>query len=170
MGKNLEHHGSESSLTATTGGETLADYTPARLRIGGTITHDQYLEIQRLTVDGAEVSVGQFYEIGHDRARGGEFEELEEYLIKYGIAFDRYSEPALGYDGRLAQFRTGMGAPVEFIASGDNQERVVPVSAITLILSSHRPNSSVCDELAVHLMALCGPVLSPLPEFSVWGS
>src|SRR6266508_3358085 len=76
-GQTREHHSGENSLAAAMGGEILADYTPARLRIGGEVTHEQYRTIQELTDEGAQVDLGQFYEIGHDRTRGGAFAELE---------------------------------------------------------------------------------------------
>jgi hypothetical protein len=145
----------------------MADDTPARLRIGGEITQAQYQAIQRLTDEGAQVSFGHCHEIRHDRARWGAFEALEAYLIEQQIPFDRYSEPALGYDGRLAQFRPGMDEPAEFPASGDTGEWVVPVGAIRPLLHRHWPTGPTLEELVEGLRTLCGPVVAPLPKFSV---
>jgi len=149
------------------GGEILADYTPARLRIGGEVTHEQYRTIQELTDEGAQVDLGQFYEIGHDRTRGGAFAELEAYLTEQHMAFDRYSAPALGYDGWLVQYRPGMHEPVESPASGDNQERVVPVQAIHTLLTDCPLDGPAGEELVARLQALCGPVIGPLAKFLV---
>jgi hypothetical protein len=149
------------------GGAILADYTPAHLRIGGDITNEQSLEIQRLTDDGAEVAFGWLYEIWHDEARGGEFAALEGYLTQQEIPFDRYSAPALGYDGRLAQYRPGMSQPLEFLASGDHQERVVPLADLQSILSSYPTDGPAGEALVSQLRALCGPVVGPLPKFLV---
>jgi hypothetical protein len=145
----------------------VADYTPACLHIGGVISDDLDQDIQRLTEDEAEVSFGYLYEIGHDRTRGGEFEALEGYLVAQQIPFDRYSEPALGYDGRLAQFRPGMREPIEFTASGDNHERVVPVRTIQTLLDAYPPEGPLGEELARQLRALFGPTVAPLPKFLV---
>ena len=145
----------------------MADDTPARLRIGGEITQTQYQAIQQLTEQGARSSFGRVYEIRHERARWGAFEALEAYLVEQAIPFDRYSEPALGYDGRLAHFRPGMEGPVEFQASGDTGERVVPVGAIRSLLNRHWPAGPTREELLEGLQQLCGPVLEPLPKFSV---
>jgi hypothetical protein len=144
----------------------VADYTPAHLRIGGEITDPQYQAIQRLTSDAAEVVAGEFCEIWDHQARGGAFPELEAYLIEESIAFDRFSEPALGYDGRLAQFRPGMAEPAEFTASADDHERLVAVREIEAILSSHLRQGGSRDSLVARLRVLCGPAVAPLPRFS----
>ena len=145
----------------------MADYTPAHLRMGGEITQKQYQEIQRLTNDGAEADWGECYDLWDNQAPGGEFPELEAYLTGANIAFDRYSEPALGYDGQLAQFRPGMDEPLEFTASGDNEERLVPVREIEAILGSHPPIGPAGEKLVERLRTLCGPVIGPLPRFRV---
>ena len=145
----------------------MADYTPAHLRIGGEITAAQDQEIQRLSHDDAEMVLGQFCEIWDNQACGGEFPEIEEYLITENIAFDRFSEPALGYDGRLVQFRPGMDEPMEFTASADNEERLVPVREIAAILSAHQQDGSPGEALVERLQIVCGPAVAPLPRFSI---
>src|SRR5205823_83230 len=121
--------------------------TPAHLCIGGEITEQQYQAIQRLTSDDAEAVAGEFYEVWDHQASGGAFPELEAYLIEESIAFDRFSEPALGYDGQLDQFRPGMAEPVAFTASADHEERLVAVREIEAILSSHHRQGGSSDSL-----------------------
>jgi hypothetical protein len=145
----------------------MADYTPARLRIGGDITRAQYRAIQAMTDDTAEVVFGQCYEIWDDQACGGAFAALEGYLTEQQIAFDRSSSPALGYDGALTQYRPGMREPLEFLIAGDPAEPVVPVPALQALITAGEGKELTLEELLAHLRALCGPVLPPLPPFSV---
>src|SRR4051812_28864105 len=75
------------------GEDSMADYTPAHLKIGGEITNEQYRAIQRLTPSGAGAVWWESYDLWDNEARGGAFPELEDYLTAANIAFDRHSEP-----------------------------------------------------------------------------
>ena len=48
---------------------------------------------------------------GHDEARYGSFDDLEAFLVRHGIAFDRQSDAKYEHDGRLVRFRPGMSEP-----------------------------------------------------------
>jgi hypothetical protein len=64
-------------------------------------------------------------DVGDDEARYGEFDELEPFLIRHGIAFDRRTDAKYEYDGVLVQFRPGMEEPHVGTATQDG-EPVVP--------------------------------------------
>jgi hypothetical protein len=54
---------------------------------------------------------------GHDEARYGSFDDLEAFLVRHGIAFDRQSDAKYEHDGRLVRFRPGMGQPHQSLAT-----------------------------------------------------
>jgi hypothetical protein len=145
----------------------MADYIPARLIIGGEVTDEQYQTIRRLTNNTTEVFREPFYEVWDDHACGGTFASLEDYLMEQQIAFDRFSSPALGYDGSLTQYRPGMREPLHFLAAGSPAEPVVSVPAIQALIRAGERGELTREALLARLQELCGPVLSPLTPFSV---
>jgi hypothetical protein len=54
---------------------------------------------------------------GHDEARYGSFDDLEAFLVRHGIAFDRQSDAKCEHDARLLRFRPGMSEPYQSLAT-----------------------------------------------------
>jgi hypothetical protein len=55
--------------------------------------------------------------VGHDEASYGAFDDLEAFLFKHNIAFDRQTDGKYDYDGHLVRFRDGMREPHESLAT-----------------------------------------------------
>jgi hypothetical protein len=54
---------------------------------------------------------------GHDEARYGSFDDLEAFLVRHDIAFDRQSDAKYEHDARLVRFRPGMREPHQSLAT-----------------------------------------------------
>jgi len=62
-------------------------------------------------------------------ATWGQFEALEAFLVRHGIAFDHRTEAKYEYDAAIVQFRPGMSAPY-VRATNQAHEPVVAVSSL----------------------------------------
>ncbi|MDI6824662.1 MAG: hypothetical protein QME87_09955 [Bacillota bacterium] len=89
----------------------MAERIPATLRVGGSITREQYEEIKRLIEQEGDPFLSMVEPDSlvceADDAPWGRFEELEEYLVQHGIPFDRHTEAKYEYDAVLRVFRPG---------------------------------------------------------------
>ncbi|MEW6048083.1 MAG: hypothetical protein AB1609_16685 [Bacillota bacterium] len=90
----------------------MAERIPATLWVGGSITREQYEEIKRLIEQEGEPFLSTVEPdslvCGADNALCGEFRDLEEYLVRHGIPFNRHTEAKYEYDATLRVFRPGM--------------------------------------------------------------
>lgn len=86
----------------------------------------------------------------------GHFDDLEAFLEKNGIAFNRSAEPKFEYSGELVQFRTGMKNPVTSVC--DDQENILvetyKVKAIRDSLESALKTAKVVQEAGTILQML----------------
>jgi len=108
-----------------------------------------------------------------DQARGGQFDDLEQFLLTHGISYTRRTESGCGCDGELVEFRSGMVSPVRVITNVDGLPVVVTTDvrrALGLLVAAddlRRRNSTVDGwalvDTALTLLARClPPVLPPL--------
>jgi hypothetical protein len=119
----------------------MSDHFPALIEIGGPIPRDVVPELlKRVKAEGlrwnwcddalqastpeellAELKQhdSEVLSVGDDEAAGGQFEDLERFLVQHGIAFDRQCNAKYEYDGLLVQFRPGMDEPAENLATQD---------------------------------------------------
>jgi hypothetical protein len=89
--------------------------------------------------------------VGDDAALGGAFPELEEFLVRQGIAFNRHSDAKYEYDGEVVFFRYGMEGPGWVRATQDGQPVVLldglrPVQAL-LRQADHQQALAELNEL-----------------------
>jgi hypothetical protein len=133
----------------------MSDRFPGEIRIGGAVPKKSREEFCReLNLAGGAVggfgspTRKQFFRtwrdvtdnlgndgllrLSNDEAACGMFEELEEFLVRHGIAFDRRSDAKYGYDAESVSFRPGMKKPVvRFADQGGNP--MVPLKDLTPI-------------------------------------
>ena len=101
----------------------MADHYPAEIHIGGPIPRTILNElVKQIVATGAslggygERSVtdksiretlqeGQIIDLFDDRARYGRFDELEGFLVRHGIHFNRHCDAYSEYDGKNVYFR-----------------------------------------------------------------
>jgi hypothetical protein len=138
----------------------MSDRFPGEITVGGTISKKLCEEFcWELNLAGGEVggfgspTRKQFFRnwrdvtdnlgddgllrLSNDEAAYGMFEELEEFLVKHGIAFDRRSEAGYGYDAENVSFRPGMKKPVVcFADQGGNP--MVPIGDLKPLVGSLR--------------------------------
>jgi hypothetical protein len=126
----------------------MGDYFPGEIHIGGKVPKALVPALcERISAEGVELEYGGgafepktaedllkaadggTLDLYDAEARYGQFEDIEEFLAKSGIAFDRHSDARYEYDAEEIKFRPGMKDPEVF--EGD-QEGQVMVSAATL--------------------------------------
>src|SRR5438045_2325303 len=119
----------------------MSDRFPALIEIGGPIPRSRVSELLArvqatgLRWDWCEDAVkaatpeellaelrqrdSQVLSIGDDEALGGMFSDLEGFLVRHDIAFDRRSEAKYEYDGEIVFFRRGMKGSGWMLATQD---------------------------------------------------
>jgi hypothetical protein len=106
---------------------------------------------------------GTLHLVEHEVA-WGHLERLEAFLIKHGIAFDRWTDHKYEYDAELVQFRRGMKEPI-CRSSLQNKEPVVSVRDLDPVrqaLIERQP------ERARRLLEdVLGPVIPALEPLSI---
>jgi hypothetical protein len=99
----------------------------------------------------------------------GEFDELEEFLVKNGIGFNRRHCANAAYSGELAQFRKGMKSPCVEIAS-DDRTLFADMESVAAIRDKLRANPAKrgIRKALKDLDALCAAVdIPPLSPFQI---
>ena len=178
----------------------MSDRFPGEITVGGTVPKELCEEFCReLNLAGGEV-VGfgrparkQFFRnwrdvtdnlgddgllrLSNDEAAYGMFEELEKFLVRYGIAFDRRSDAKYGYDAEDVSFRPGMKKPVVCLADqGGNP--MVPLSDLKPIakrldrLATESPRTvsgfaTAVRNLAKRLRKTLPPEIPPLTKVGI---
>jgi hypothetical protein len=175
----------------------MADCFPGEIKIGGSVPTALVDEFLR-QVSCAGGSVGGYdgpafdcrdaeglrealNESGHlvladPEARYGQFEELEQWCVRHGVAFDRHSDAKWEYDAENVRFRPGMKHPV--VVPSDNcgsdlvdADRIRPVAQKLARLAVGRVSK---DRLLAALRKACRkldrllpPQVAPLPPLEI---
>src|SRR5690606_32665648 len=156
------------------------DCYPMVLRIGGSITKEQTKKIREMAesycgdcgrfggeFDGWDEEIGFHGEEPYLRlylpdAPWGMAEELEEYLKKKKIPFDRYTGPNDGDDGVMVFFRPELSDElIKFQAAED--EVVVSASEVQRAIEQ----TTGRDDLVARLHELIGGGIPPLPPAQI---
>ena len=160
----------------------MADYSYANIRIGGTITKKQaekrleFIDQEAPMEDERIETIKDLEKIGEEEkvlflhtaeARWGQFEKLEEYLIKNKIAFDRWSEPYMDDSAVRVVFRPGdkvFGKPKQIFTDpvGTDVVPADPVRSILRLLKYKRFNIA-----GKKLQKLLPPITYRLPRFRI---
>jgi len=133
----------------------MADYFAGRIEIGGPLRRrtlntliEAILNYGRLSLVGygdvpaTEVTLREAFQTGQtvtlydDQARYGQFDELEEFLVRHRIHFDRLSDARFEYNAELVRYR-GRGQPAVFPSNTDGQ-MLVKVEEVLRILGNRR--------------------------------
>jgi hypothetical protein len=102
------------------------------------------------------VEAGHLHFCDYD-ARAGRFPDLEDFLEKRGIPYDRFSEGHREYDAVRVFYRPGMEEPVDRFAVNSGMEMVPRDDARELL--------KIQDVKTLHarLREMLGPEVAPLP-------
>jgi len=182
----------------------MSDRMAAEIWIGGKIPADSIadlcaaLDAERLAVDYGEcpfrpqsgedlLSACRANDAGvpllwlcDDQARGGQFDDLEQFLQTHDISYTRRTESGCGYDAEIVEFRSGMLSPVRVVTNVDGLPVVVTtdvrrVLGLLVAASELRQRSSIIDwwglvDTALTLLVRClPPVLPPLAALELTG-
>ena len=104
-----------------------------------------------------------------DERAWGCFEDLEAFLVKRRIPFDRHQSPRYEYLGELVQYRQGMKWPQTAI-TGDDWNILVQACEVQEIRNMLRKSQSAgtARRALKKLNALCVDLdVEPLPEFQI---
>jgi hypothetical protein len=133
----------------------MADYFAGQIEIGGPL-HSRTLNALigaiinygRLSLVGygdvpaSDVTLREAFQTGptvklyDDQARYGQFDELEEFLVRRHIHFDRLRDARYEYNAELVRYR-GRGKPAVFPSNTDGQ-MLVKVEEVLRILGNRR--------------------------------
>ena len=166
----------------------MADRYPTKIRIGGQVKRERLAAlIHAINAEGLQSDWGsclpditseeellQNVEGGHltycDEERAwGEFVDLEGFLVRESIPFNRWHAPRYEYDGEPAQFGTGMQAPAS-AAVNDNEVIVINAPEIQRIrdILKNAQNMEDVRKAIDELDALCFEAdIEPLPPFEI---
>ena len=133
----------------------MGDYFAGRIEIGGPLRSnvlnsliEAILNSDRLSLIGygdepaTDETLRMAFQTGptvtlyDDQAPYGEFEELEAFLVRRRIHFDRLSDARYEYNAELVRYR-GRGQPVVFPSNTDGQ-MLVKVEEVLRILRNRR--------------------------------
>lgn len=99
-------------------------------------------------------------------AVGGQFDDLEGFLVGDGIAFDRHCAAKYEYDAQLVQFRPGMDGPYVWLANQNGQPHV----ALTDLVAVREALKTGKTEGALRaLQEALGPEIPPLEPLQIVG-
>ena len=105
----------------------------------------------------------------YDERAWGRFEDLEEFLRKRRIPYDRRHEPRYEYDGELALFRPEKKG-VRYCAVDASGALIVPVEGIQRVrdLLKRKPSKTSIKQALRDLNSLCEDAdVEPLPAFEI---
>ena len=174
----------------------MGDYFPGHISIGGAI---QRKLVGRLCKEIAEsgasldygsadfepqnadelleaaANSGSTLDLMNDQARYGQFEDLEAFLVKHQIAFDRHSDAKYEFDAERVVFRPGMKEPKVLPASNDDN---LLVQADDVLKIAKRLDASAFVDIggvkfqaigdsAAKLRELCGADIPPLESLRI---
>lgn len=94
----------------------------------------------------------------------GRFDDLEDFLVKHGIAFDRWNEARYDYDSQLVQFRPGMKLPHVWLSSQVKQPLVSLEVLKALDGSLKRQQHRQAMEIIKRYL---GPTIAPLEPLQI---
>ena len=166
----------------------MADRYPTKIRVGGPVKRQRLAALIRaINAEGLQSDWGSCLpditseeellknvEGGHltycDEERAwGEFLDLEGFLVRESIPFNRWHAPRYEYDGELVQFRKGMDAPAT-AAANDNGVIVIEAPEIQRIRDILKTAQNMEDvrKAIVELNDLCFEAdIEPLPPFEI---
>ena len=175
----------------------MADYFPGEITIGGKVPTgllEAFIgELKSAGAkvggyDGAEATFQTAEELrkalsndGHlflvdDQARFGQFEELESFCTKHGIAFDRHSDAKHEYNAENVYFRSGMKKPESVPSNNDGDallrvETIRPVAKelarlVTTTLTREKVLAAA-RKVIRQLHSLLPPEIEPLPPLEI---
>lgn len=156
----------------------MADHFPGNITIGGDISVrllDSLSEMiasenvsidWQYALDKAQVreaieqaaATGQTVRFTDEEAVGGQFEELEAFLVRRRIHFDRHSDARYEYDGENAHYR-GRGSPVVTL-SAQNGDDATRCQEIQKTLAGRRSDQAKLEAIRKLIQAL--PPLAPI--------
>lgn len=128
-------------------------------------------------VDGDELlaavnAEGVLHLVTHDAANG-RFDDLEKFLVRHQIAFNRSSDPADDGGGERVEYRPGQKGPTVWVEAGDkimvDRQPIVALLAEAgdAVLDANRSSSQVLNMVLHRLGKLAGPVNPPLPPLQL---
>jgi hypothetical protein len=165
------------------------DKFPAEIRIGGTVP-EALIDglVEALYQDGASAEYGdaviperlpglkinayldeRVLRFRNDQAHIGEFETTEQFCMKHGIAFDRWSDHYCEYDAERVYFRPGMGVPVIRYADANGKEIVDGETVREALAKLHaaEPSLVLIDEAKRLLREACPEQPDELTKFEI---
>ena len=156
----------------------MSEWVWAKIEIGGTVSRPQLTRL----VDEFNVSplpAGQntpetvrFLGLEDSKARYGQFEALEAYLVEQAIPFDRASDGTFEHSPEVRRFRPNRADSgsdplqhwVDRIAPCDYDDQpVVALADVTKAIAETKTQK----ELVARLTETCGPAVSELPPLNV---
>jgi hypothetical protein len=99
--------------------------------------------------------------VGDDEALGGAFPDLENFLVRHGIAFDRRSDAKYEYDAEIVFFRRGMAEP-GWVRATQNGQPVVLLEQLQTARQLLRAGSYVAAQRELDALMDQLPPLPPL--------
>ena len=166
----------------------MSDRFPVVIRIGGEIRRSQVKElIPFINSEGLQLDYGtplpcidseedllKYKEKGalvfyDDERAWGCFQDLEDFLVKHRIPFDRHHSPRYEYLGELVQYRQGMKWP-QAAVTGDDWNILVQVCEVQEIRDMLQKSQSArtMRRALKKLNVLCEDLdVTPLPEFRI---
>ncbi len=168
----------------------MADYVPAWIEIGGQVPREFVpeliacirREVLRDDFGGSKIMANSAEDLlalalneeGNpgtlklydERARDGQFEQLESLLEQHGVAFDRHSDAGDEFNSELVRFRPGWAAPTVTLTDALGRE-MMPTEYVVEALQMLRAGKS--DEAIKHLAVLANEDVPPLEPLSFLG-
>lgn len=155
---------------------TMADYFPGEIRIGGPIPRAVLPELirailaagpslgdygrARATQESLEEALrdGRIVELCDEQACGGQFADLEAFLVERGIHFDRHSDARHEFDAQNVHCR-GKGPPL-VVPATQGGESLIRRQGVLEALDD--PSLPAEDKLKAIRQLVASPQLSPL--------
>jgi hypothetical protein len=128
---------------------------------GGTIQAHSANELLDLALDGdGNLGTLKLYD---ERARNGQFEQLEAFLEEHDVAFNRHSDAGAEFSSEVVRFRAGWPAPTVTLTDACGRE-VILTEHVVEALQMLRAGKSA--EAIKHLAELVNEGVSPLEPLS----
>lgn len=157
----------------------MADYFAGRIEIGGPLSRKVFEDLSAAILNEGWLSLigygdepateetlrkafqaGQTVTLFDEQALYGQFDELEEFLVKHRIHFDRLSEARYEYNAELVRYR-GRGRPAVCPSNTDG-ECLIRAADVAVILA--RRGTAACRLRAIRKLvtAPASGALAPL--------